>query len=294
VSPVRAITNDMRVTLPGLFIQMDPPEHTRYRRALAVQFTVARMRVMLARIAEIVSDHLDAMDKAGSSADLVAAFARPIPLLVICELLGVPARPRAEFVRNSDIVGNRGSSPEALRAAVEGNRAAMREVIRSKRDEPDAGLISGLVHEEEAPDQVDLLRADPTRWAGAVEELLRYLTVVQYGVVRIAAEVELAGDHIMPGDPVVLSLAAANRDPAQYDHPDTLDVIRPSVPHIAFGYGVHQCIGQHLARAKMQTAYRALFDRFPAIRLDVARHDVRLRSDMNLYGVHELPVRWTD
>jgi cytochrome P450 len=231
LSPVRAIPKDMRVTLPGLFIQMDPPEHTRYRRALTAQFTVARMRVMRDRIAEIVSDHLDAMDKTGSRTDLVAAFARPIPLLVICELLRIPAGPRAEFVRNTGIVGDRTSSLEALRAVVEGNRAAMREVIRGKRDEPDAGLISALVHEDEEarftedelvsigllllvngnestanmlglsvfallehPDQVDLLRADPTRWAGAVEELLRYLTVVQYGIVRIAtAEVEPCG-----------------------------------------------------------------------------------------------------
>lgn len=330
ISPVREIPKDMRVSLPGLFIQMDPPEHTRYRRAITAQFTVKRMRDLRSRIGEIVADHLDRMAAGPEPADLVAAFARPIPLLVICEMLGVPEGTRAVFVRNTAVVGNRESSPEELRAAVEGNREGMRAVIRDKRDHPDGGFISALVHEDEArfteeelisigllllvngnettanmlafgtyallehPDQRAVLRAEPQRWEAAVEELLRYLSVIQFGIVRVAAaDVDLEGERIREGDPVVLGLPAANRDPAFYRDPDRLDVTREELSHLAFGHGVHQCVGQHLARAELLIGLRALFERFEGLRLAVPASEVRPRGDMSIYGVHELPVRWT-
>ncbi|HET9874370.1 MAG TPA: cytochrome P450, partial [Mycobacterium sp.] len=248
---------------------------------------------------------------------------------VICEMLGVPEQTRQVFVRNTAVVGDRESTPEELRAAVEGNRGGMLAVIRDKREHPDGGFLSALVHEPETrfseeelvsigllllvngnettanmlalgtyallehPDQLARLRAEPGRWDAAVEELLRFLTIVQFGIVRVAAaDVELAGATIREGDPVVLGLSAANRDPARFADPDRLDVTRTELSHLAFGHGVHQCVGQHLARAEMQIAYRALFERFAGLRLAVPAAEVRPRAEMNIYGVHELPVRW--
>ena len=127
----------------------------------------------------------------------------------------------------------------------------------------------------------------------AVEELLRYLTIVQFGTVRVAREdVDIAGQHIRAGETVVASLAAANRDPAQFAEPDELDLARPASQHVAFGHGIHQCLGQQLARVEMKIAYPALSRRFPALHLAVSPGQVPMRHDMFIYGVHRLPVTW--
>jgi cytochrome P450 len=127
----------------------------------------------------------------------------------------------------------------------------------------------------------------------AVEELLRYLTIVQFGTVRVAREdVDFAGRRIRAGETVVASLAAADRDPAQFPEPDDLDLARPVSQHVAFGHGIHQCLGQQLARVEMKVAYSALFRRFPRLRLAVRPDEVPMRDDMFIYGVHRLPVAW--
>jgi len=129
----------------------------------------------------------------------------------------------------------------------------------------------------------------------AVEELLRYLTIVQFGLVRTATEdLEVGGQCIRAGKPIVASLAAANRDPQQFPEPDVLDLSRQYSPHLAFGHGVHQCLGQQLARVEMKVAFMALLERFPSLRLAVPLEQIRMRNDMFIYGVHELPVTWDD
>ena len=322
----------MRVR-PGQFIRMDPPEHTRYRRLLTGQFTVRRMNALTPRIEQIVADHLDAMGKMARPVDLVENFALPVPSLVICELLGVPYTDRDLFQRLSRaLLSMTTDGPTLVRVRGE-LMQYMLDLVRAKRLQPGDDLLSGLIAREdpegaltdeelvsignllliaghettanmlalgtlallEHPAQLAALRADPSMIDRAVEELLRYLTIVQFGVVRTTAEdVEVGGRCIRAGQPVVASLAAANRDPQQFPDPDLLDLSRQYSPHLAFGHGVHQCLGQQLARVEMKVGFTAVLERFPTLRLAVPLDQVRMRDDMFIYGVHELPVTWDD
>ncbi|WP_250564198.1 cytochrome P450 [Sphaerisporangium fuscum] len=146
----------------------------------------------------------------------------------------------------------------------------------------------------EHPSQLAALRADPSLWDGAVEELLRHLSVAHLGPLRAALEdVEITGRTIRKGQVVTPSIPAANRDPRRFDDPETLDVTKPAqAGHLALGHGIHQCLGHQLARVEMRMAYRALFDRFPHLRLAVPSEEVPMRTDMTIYGVHRLPVSW--
>ncbi|MFF8787350.1 cytochrome P450 [Streptomyces sp. NPDC015125] len=313
---------------PGMFIMMDAPEHTRIRRLLTGQFTVRRMRQLVPAVERIVSEHLDAMASAEQPVDLVQAFALPIPSLVICELLGVPYEDRADFQRNSSTMLRLDASMEEAQQAHQAMNRHIHELVLAKRAHPTDDILSGLVqegsltdeemagvgallllagHETTAnmialgtmcllgnPDQLAALRADASLWDNAVEELLRYLTIIQFGLRRVAREdLELDGHHIAAGTTVLASLASGNRDASQFTgDPDQLDVHRPYSPHLAFGHGVHQCIGQQLARVEMKAALSALLDRFPSLRLAVPAEQVPMRDDMLIYGVHELPVTW--
>ncbi|WP_433369053.1 cytochrome P450 [Streptosporangium sp. CA-115845] len=312
---------------PGMFIRMDPPDHTRYRRLLTAQFTVRRMKQLEPRIHEITEERLDAMEKAGPPQDLVREFALPIPSLVICELLGVPYSDREEFQQTTAVLLNLESAVEDIRAAVARVAAFFARLIELKRAEPADDLLSGLVtggeltdeelgnigflllvagHETTAnmlglgtfallqhPDQLAALRADPSLIDNTVEELLRYLSIIHIGPIRAALEdVEVDGELIRAGEVVTLSVQAANRDPARFTDPDRLDITHPASGHLTFGHGLHQCLGQQLARVEMRTAFPMLFDRFPDLRLAIPAQEVRMRDTMSIYGVRELPVRW--
>jgi cytochrome P450 len=314
----------------GIFLTMDPPQHTRLRRLLTGQFTVRRMRRLEERITEIAVEHIEAMRAAGTSADLVAAFALPLPSLVICELLGVGYADRAEFQeRTSVMLGLAGTDEEKQQAAA-ALYGFMARLVAAKRAEPADDLLSGLVHAEadppltdrelvdiatllllaghettanmlalstfallEQPAQLAAWRADPGIVDGAVEELLRYLSIVHLGPARRALEdVTIGGVEIPAGSTVMLSVPAANRDPAQWPAGADLDITRPRGPHLAFGHGVHQCLGQQLARVELRVGLTELFDRLPGLRLAVAAGEVPLRTDMAIFGVHALPVTW--
>jgi cytochrome P450 len=150
------------------------------------------------------------------------------------------------------------------------------------------GTFALLVH----PDQLAALRADTGLIDSAVEELLRYLTIADTGL-RVALEdVEIAGRLIRAGESVTLAIGAANRDPHRYEDPDRLDLRRNASGHLALGHGLHQCLGQQLARAEMRAAFPALLTRLPGLRLDIAPGDVSMRTDANIYGVNALPVTW--
>ncbi|MEW9548712.1 cytochrome P450 [Nonomuraea sp. NPDC050783] len=317
---------DLKV-LPGMFLRTDPPEHTRYRKLLTGQFTVRRMKTLEPRIAEITEDRLDAMEAAGPPADLVRDFALPIPSLVICELLGVPYEDRSRFQEDARVLFNLESKAEDALAAVGSTLAYLHGLIRRKREEPGDDLLGGLVeggelndeelagvgfllliagHETTAnmlglgtyalltnPGQLAAMRDDPGVVDNGVEELLRYLTIIHLGPIRVAErDVEIEGNLIRKGENVVLSLGTANRDPARFPGGDTLDVTRPAGGHLTFGHGIHQCLGQQLARAEMRIAYPALLRRLPGLRLAVRPEEVPMRSDMSIYGVHRLPVTW--
>ncbi|GAA1268839.1 cytochrome P450 [Planotetraspora silvatica] len=314
-------------TPPGFFIRMDPPDHTRFRKLLTGQFTVRRMKQLEPRIEQITNDRLDAMERQGGPVDLVQAFAMPIPSLVICELLGVPYDDRERFQRDSAVMLSLRSTPEQAKAAMDDLLGYLRDLVRRKRAEPSDDLLGGLVaggelndeelagvgllllvagHETTAnmlglgtfalltnPKQLAAVRDDPAVVEGAVEELLRYLTIIHIGPVRTAVEdVDLGGHLIKAGEAVTIAAAVANRDPERFGEAETLDVSRPVHGHLTFGHGVHQCLGQQLARAEMRIAYPALLRRFPGLRLAVPAEDVPMRSDMAIYGVHRLPVTW--
>lgn len=311
----------------GSFISTDPPVHTRYRKLLTGQFTVRRMRMLEPRITRIVDDHIDAMLAGGTTADLVPQFALPVPSLVICELLGVPYEFREEFQETTAAL-LRLNVPidEALRAR-DRLQEFMRELIAAKRAEPGDDLLSGLIataeltdhelvnianllliagHETTAnmlalgtfallehPDELARLRAEPELADRAVEELLRHLSIIHAGPTRTASEdVEVGGVVIPAGATVMVSVPTANRDAGQWADPDALDLARERGPHLAFGHGVHQCLGQQLARVEMTIGFTKLLARLPGLRLDAAADEVPLRTDMAIYGVHALPVAW--
>lgn len=312
--------------LPGWFVDMDPPEHTRFRRLLAGQFTVRRMNDLRPRVERIVDDHLDAMERAGPPVDLVQAFALPVPSLTICELLGVAYADRGEFQRHSTTLFSLDSSAEDGAAAMRALTDYLRHLVRHKRNHPADDLMSrlaeadGLTDDEAAgvgvllltaghetvasmlglgaflllrhPDQAAALRSGRAGVDQAVEELLRYLSIFHLGVPRTAVDdVELHACRIRAGECVTIMLPAANRDPDRFDDPDRLDLARPSKGHLALGYGVHQCLGQHLARVELKVGYAALLRRFPTLRLAVPAETVAV-GGAGFYGVHRLPVAW--
>ncbi|MGH8880503.1 MAG: cytochrome P450, partial [Stackebrandtia sp.] len=143
------------------------------------------------------------------------------------------------------------------------------------------------------PEQLARLRAEPDLVDGAVEELLRYLSIIHIGPTRVASQdLELAGQTIKAGDMVTVSTSAVNRDPEKFEDPDTLDIHRHAQGHTGFGHGIHQCLGQQLARIEMRIGYHELIQRYPGLRLAIPADQVKLRTDMAIYGVHELPVTW--
>jgi cytochrome P450 len=311
---------------PGEFLLMDEPQHGRYRKPLVGKFTVRRMRLLTERVEQITAEHLDAMEKAGPTADLVTAFAKPIPAIVICELLGVPYEDRGRFQQNIDTFLGGEASDEELGAAYIAVQQYLAELVAAKRANPTDDVLSDLLDSDltdeelqgmalillsagfdttanmlalgtfallQNPDQLAALRADPTLTDQAVEELLRYLTVAKQ-FFRVALEdVELAGHTITAGTTVILALNTANRDPERFTDPHTLDIHRQDGGHLAFSHGIHQCLGQQLARVEMRVAFPALLNRFPTLRLAVPAEQVALRPELaDIYGVKSLPVTW--
>ncbi|MCP3801380.1 cytochrome P450 [Allokutzneria sp. A3M-2-11 16] len=326
-TPVLTFAGEIPPAQPGQLITMDAPEHTRYRRLLMRQFTAARLSSLEAGIRRIVTECLDALENAGPPADLVSIFATPVPSLVIGELLGVPEADRQLFAMQTDEVAAM-TDPEAIMAAYGRTVGYMYSLVAAKRAAPTEGDLLGalvvdgeLTDEElvnismmlfvggtetttnmiahgvyallENPLQLKAFLADPN--AQAIEELFRYLSIPQYGVpVRAALEdVELEGQLIAAGETVTISVPAANRDPRVFTDPDKLLLDRAnSASHVAFGHGVHRCLGQQLARMELRIAYTALFERFPALRLAEPGVVPRMRESDVIYGPSSLPVAW--
>ncbi|MEV6276305.1 cytochrome P450 [Nocardia sp. NPDC051832] len=312
--------------MPGVFIAMDPPDHTRLRRKLTGAFTVRRMKQLEAHIADIVERQLDELAAMAPPVDLVQAFALPVPSLVICEMLGVPYEDRATFQVNTAQFLVRDQTLEEKMAAVIAINTYLAGLVTRRRAEPGDDLLSDLARDEdlsieelvgiafllllaghettanmlalgtfallEHPAQLAELRADPELMPGAVEELLRYLSVADIFYRYATEDIELGGELIAAGSTVVVSLLAANHDPRRFENPDTLDIHRESRGRLGFGHGIHTCLGQQLARIEMRAGFEGLLRRFPTLALAVPAAEVRLRTDMNIYGVHELPVTW--
>ncbi|ANN20097.1 cytochrome [Amycolatopsis orientalis] len=312
--------------MPGMFVAMDPPDHGRLRKRLTGAFTVKRMKQLEEHIVEITERQLDAMARLVPPVDLVKEFALPVPSLVICELLGVPYEDREKFQANSAQLMVRDQTLEEKMAAFIGMNTFLTELVTRKRETPEDDILSDLGkyddltieelagaaflllfagHETTAnmlalgtfallehPEQLADLRADAELLPGAVEELLRYLSVADIFFRYATEDLELGGETIREGSTVIVSLLAANHDPRRFENPDTLDIRRNARGLLSFGHGIHQCLGQQLARIEMRAGFEGLLRRFPTLELAVPAEDVRLKTDMNIYGVHALPVTW--
>lgn len=316
-----------RPALPGWLVDMDPPDHTRFRRALSHLLCMRRIKEMTPRIEQVVQNQLDIMETMAPVVDLVEHFALPVPSMMICELLGVPYEHRREFQQNSADLFSLDVSAAEAEKSMDYLTDFLLSLVRQKRNQLSEDLLSELIHQNEFtdeelagvgvllltaghetttsmlalgtyallnnPSQLSVLQNDAMLIDNAVEELLRYLTIFQFGVPRTPLEdVELDGHLIKAGESLTLSLPAANRDPSQFAAANTLDIQRPACNHFAFGYGVHYCLGMHLARIEMRIGYTALFKRFPSLRLAVPPETIKMNTNAGLYGIHHLPVAW--
>jgi cytochrome P450 len=313
------------------FVRMDPPEHTRHRRMLTHEFIVKRMEGMRPEVDSAVESLLDTMMVAGSSADLMDAFAMPLPTVVICQMLGVPYEDHGYFQEHSQTIQDTTATPEGVQAALGELASYLDRLATAKTEEPGDDLISRLVADQEVtgklsryevigmgltlliaghettanqiglrvlsllrnPDQWEKLRANPDLVPSAVEELLRHQSIIPTGVQRIAREdLEIGGITIKAGEGVLLQVATANRDPRAFEDPDRIDIERNSRQHMAFGFGVHQCLGKPLARIELQSALAGILRRLPDLKVVKPLEELDFRHGGNIYGLFSLPVEW--
>jgi cytochrome P450 len=321
-----------RGTLPGDFIDMDPPEHNHYRRMLASEFGTRRVRAMRPAIHSVVDEVLDELS-GRHEADLVADFGMPVATLVMCRLLGVPYEDRDFFQERTHTMTKGLTHPEEAEAAFKEIRGYVDELAHRAARDPGDHLLGrlvrerhrsgGLTHEELAgmaflllvsghqttanmiplgvytllsnPEQLAALRADPVLWPSAVEELLRYHSIVDWvALARVATDDIRVGEQtVRAGEGVFVLGASANHDERAFAEPAMFDVRRGRRNHLAFGYGVHQCLGHNLARAELEIAYQRLFERLPDLRVLGDPEDLPFRYEERTFGLHRLPVTWS-
>ncbi|MDH6622324.1 pentalenic acid synthase [Streptomyces sp. LBL] len=310
---------------------VDDPEHQTQRRMTIPAFTLKRATELRPRIQQVVDQRLDAMIAQGPPAELVSAFALPVPSTVICALLGVPYADHDFFEGQSRRL-LRGPTAEDTMDARDQLEAYIGELIdrKEKQPEPGDGVLDELVHQRlrkgelgrdevmslaiillvaghettanmislgtytllQHPDRLAELRADPALLPTAVEELMRMLSIAD-GLLRLATDdIEVAGTTIRAGDGVVFATSVINRDEDVYADPDTLDWHRSARHHVGFGFGVHQCLGQNLARAELEIALQTLFDRLPTLRLAAPADEIPFKPGDTVQGMLELPVTW--
>ena len=318
--------------IPVIFARIDDPEHHRLRRMMTGQFTFRRTEAMRPQIQELVDHFLGTMIDNGPPADIVRDFALPVPSLVIALLLGVPPEDLELFQHHTTVGLDTKSTDEQKAHGFAAMYGYIEELVKRKEHEPGDDLISRLVtdyvatgqlsretaamnavimmqagHETTAnmialgtvallenPDTFELLGRtdDQAVVANAVEELMRYLSIVHAQVDRVAIEdLTIGGQLIRAGDWVLMNLPAANWDTEFVDNPEALDANRNTRGHLAFGYGVHQCIGANLARVEMQVAFATLARRLPGLKLAVSPGELRFK-EADIYGMKELPVTW--
>ena len=321
--------------IEGHMLNRDPPDHGRLRRLVNRAFTARRVERLRPRITAITAGLLDAMSTQ-REVDLLASFAFPLPITVICELLGIPVADRDDFRKWSASIISDAVSPEVFEADATAMVRYFRALLAAKRQWPADDLLSALITAREKgegevggdglrdnelvsmafllmlaghettvnllasgmlalllnPAELGRLRADPALIGGAVEELLRYVSPVNHATYRVTAEpVEIGGARIGAGEPVIVALSSADRDPSRYADPERLDLGRDSSGHLAFGHGIHYCLGAPLARLEAEIAFGALLDRFGSMRLAVPADSLRWRPSTLIPGLEALPVQ---
>lgn len=309
----------------GRLLHSDPPEHTRYRTLVNRAFSARRVRALEPRIHQLTEEHLDAMAAGPRPADLVEAFAHPVPLQVLCELLGIPETDHTAFLRPIELLLSHDVDGQHTQVAIKELLDWMISILAAKRLHPDDGLLSELAEHRGAEDEeladlaitvlmggyesttgmiaasvavlaqhpqaLQALRADEADWDRAVAELLRYITVIHYGLDRMVTEdLVLNGQMLHAGERVIAFLPAANQDPELSAEPQCLNIYRAQTRHASFGFGPHQCVGQQLARTELRITLSGLLRRFPGLRLAVDPGQLRYRSHMVVDGLQELPV----
>ncbi|QXE35926.1 cytochrome P450 [Streptomyces sp. GMY02] len=314
------------------FIGYDGDEHINTRRKAALTFTSRQVRKLRPRIEQIVDDHIDRMLSMSPPVDMHHLFSLPVPMTVICELLGIPDDKHDFFIKHGTALLGGHSTPEERQAAIVEVNAYVAELIQLKKREPGEDLLSRAMadyqasgeeytdrdlfnmvrllmnggHETTAsqislgtacllenPDQLELLKADPELVKPAVEELIRIATIGDTAVPRVALEdIEIGGQTIRAGDGILCLGLAANRDPEVFPEPDKLVISRGSRKHLGFGHGVHHCIGADLARLELEIVWSKLFHRIPTLRLAKPFGDIPRKEGAVIYGLWELPVAW--
>jgi cytochrome P450 len=313
------------------FVGMDNPEHDRFRRMFTQEFSVPRIRALEPAIVAIAESLIDEWVAAGPPQDVVATLATRFPSLVMSALIGSPYEDHRFIIECAVARHGLTQTPDHARAKARELAGYFRRLIDAKEAAPGDDLVSRILREHVLPGRLtrdefaeigamllraghdtttnmigmgtllllrdDALRAglaaEPASIRRAVEELLRYVSPVQFSPRRVArVDVELGGVTIRAGDGLFLLLPSANRDEAVFPDPDRIDVDRDNARHVAFGFGIHQCLGQTLARVELQVVFEVLLRRLPGLRLAAPLAQVRFKDDMQIYGVHNLPVSW--
>ncbi|MDP9615307.1 MULTISPECIES: cytochrome P450 family protein [Streptomyces] len=322
--------------LDANLLNMDPPDHTRVRRLVVKAFTPGRVERMRGPVRRIADELLDAIESDGR-ADLLAAYAGQLPIIVICDLLGVPQGDRRDFRAWSDaLITPDPARPGAAKEAVGSMLRFYTGLIAKKRAEPGDDLLSDLIRvrddetgdgddgltEDELtslaflillagyentvhliansvltlldhPATLQELREDPSGLPAAFDELARYEGPAPLAIRRFPLEdIEIGGVTVPAGETVLLSVASAHRDPAHFQDPDAFNPHLGRSGHLALGHGIHYCLGAPLARMETETALAALLQRFPGLRLDVPREELRWRPSIRARGLISLPVAW--
>jgi cytochrome P450 len=315
---------------PPYFHFMDPPEHTEHRRMFTQDFSVIRVKEMEDEIQSIVDELIDEMlESADRSADFVKAIALPIPTRVIARILGIPYADVVKLQGMMNATAGFGQDPEVAKSSYARLTDYVGELIAQKEAKPSTDTISRLISEQLHPGNIDrpgLIRvllfllivghetttsmialgtlmlleheeqrekliADPSLMQNAVEELLRYLSIVHLTTCRVAIEdIEIGGETIKAGEGLVALISSANRDASQFENPDVFDINRDARKHVAFGFGVHQCLGQTLARLELRIALNSILKRIPTLKLTQPIDDLKFKSYIN--GVQSMMVAW--
>jgi cytochrome P450 len=327
--PLPEVIEAQSRALVGEFVDLDPPEHTRFRQALVHEFSLRRITQLRPDIQRIADKLVAGVRTAGPRADLVATVALPLPSLVLCHMLGVPAHHHDFFLTR---IGKTDSSPSVDPLTKVTAVMEMRDRIAAIVDEAAAspgdhiigrlartgtfsraelggiayflltaghlttsnmislGVLTLLRH----PDQLDALRNQPERWAPAVEELLRFHSITDwFSFDRVATEDMVIGARtVRAGDGIFVLAASVNHDERVFARPGEFDIHRDAGKHLAFGHGIHTCLGANLARAEIEIVLRTLFARLPGLRIAIPDEDLALRSDGTPFGLYSLPAVW--
>lgn len=327
LSPARSAVLDLEPT----FIRMDPPDHGRFRRMITKEFMIKKVSDLQPKIKRLCDELVDKILDKGAPAELVEDMFLPLTSQVVSDMLGVPYADHDFFQEQSRLKVLLEVDPEIPREASKRILDYLDKLVTEKEKDPGDDMISRLVveqlrpgnlthrelvlladlllmagHETTAnqmalgvysfltnPDQLQLLRDDWSRVRNAVEEMLRLHTIVHYNAFRVAKEdAEIGGQLVRKGEGVIALIAGANRDPAAFECPEKFDITRKADHHVAFSYGIHQCLGQPLARVELQTVMTTLFQRIPTLKFAVPVEQIETKGDHFVLGLKALPVAW--